>query len=102
MTNKQRRFLKKLYWKKFMSFDYLDKYYPDRIYDKELGARSFEQYIETTPDKTGIVITVEGIEELQDFRRYLKHWRIPVILSAISIILTILSLVLQTLPLLPK
>lgn len=94
MTNKQRRFLRKLYKKDFMSFDYLDKHYPERIYDKELGSSSFAQYIETTSDKKGITITVEGIEELQDFRRYLKHWRIPVILSTISIVLTLLSLLL--------
>ena len=91
-TNKQRRFLRKLYKMGSMSFDYLDKHYPDRPNDKELGAISFEQYIEKTPDRAGITITVEGIIELQDFHRYLLHWRIPVILSAIAIILSVITL----------
>lgn len=96
-TNKQRRFLKKLYKMKSMSFDYLDKHYPDRLYDKELGAASFQQYIESTTDSTGITISVEGIIELQDFHRYLRHWRIPVILSAIAIALSAVSIAIQTL-----
>lgn len=91
-TNRQRRFLRKLYRMQSMSFDYLDKHYPDRIYDKELGAVSFEQYIEKTPDGTGLTITVEGIIELQDFNRYLQHWLIPVILSTLAIILSIATL----------
>lgn len=91
MTNKQRRFLKKLYKMDVMSYDYLDSHYPNRLNDKELGSPLLEQYIELTPDKSGITISVEGIEELQDFHRYLKHWRVPVILSAVSIALTILS-----------
>lgn len=91
-TNKQRRFLKKLYRMKSMSFDYLDKHYPDRLYDKELGAPAFQQYIEGTSDNTGITISVDGIIELQDFHRYLRHWRIPVVLSAIAIAVSTLSI----------
>lgn len=90
MTNKQRRFLKKLYRMNVMSFDYLDAKYPDRLYDKELGAKSFYVYYEPAPKNAGITISVEGIEELQDYKRYLTRWKVPVILSVISISLTIL------------
>lgn len=95
MTNRQRRFIRKLYKKGSMSFDYLDQHYPDIIYDKELCATSFEKYIMRTNDNSGIEVTVEGIEELQDFHRYLIHWRIPVILSIISIVLSALTLLLK-------
>ncbi len=97
MTNKQRRFLKKLNKKKSMSYDYLDIHYPNLVYDKELGAASFQQYIDSLPNRTGITISVKGIEELQDFHRYLRHWRIPVILSIVSISITLLSLLLSVL-----
>jgi len=91
-TNRQRRFLHKLRKMESMSFDYMDEHYPDRVNDKELGSIAFEQYIEPTPDRTGITISVDGIIELEDFHRYLKHWRIPVILSTIAIILSAVAI----------
>ena len=99
VTNRQRRFLRKLYKMGLMPYSYLDEHYPDFTYDKEFGAASFQQYYERAPlkDGDGLTISCEGIIELQDFHRYLRHWLIPVILSALAIIVSMAAIAISIL-----